>query len=46
MVRLVEGQVYLKVNFLFLGGGVLSYVSGCWGWGRVAELQVGFWKIA
>lgn len=34
MVRLVEGQVYLKVNFLFLGDGVLRHVSGCWGGGK------------
>lgn len=34
MVRPVEGQVYLKVNFLFLGGGVLRLVGGCWGWGK------------
>lgn len=34
MVRLVEGQVYLKVNFLFLRDGVLRHVSGCWGGGE------------
>lgn len=41
MVRPVEGQVYLKVNFLFLGGGVLRHVCDCWGWGRAAEFPSG-----
>lgn len=34
MVRLVEGQVYLKVNFLFLGDGVLML-----GWGGLQSFR-------